>query len=552
MSQAQLSYTSGVSDQPLLGITIGTALRDAARRYPTHDAVVSIFQGRRLTYAALDQDADRVASALLASGIGRGDRIAIWSANRIEWLIVHHGAVRIGAIVVTVNPALRQEEARHVLQNSGSKMVFASCNFRGYSLVHALQAVRVDLPNLLEIVYFDVNDTGSDWFAFLNRGTHRDIDVSIAERAVSCEDPCSLQYTSGTTGQPKGALLTHHNILNNGHFVGERQRLSKADRICLPVPFFHCFGLVLGVLAALTHGSAIVLPSESFDVAAALDAIQNERCTSFYGVPMMYIALIDHPNVENSDRSSLRTGCMGGAPCPIETMRQAVEVLNMREITVAYGMTETSPISFQSLPQDSDDVRVTTVGVVHPHIEAKIVDPSTGRTVEVGTAGELCIRGYSVMRGYWKNPEGTREAIDESGWMHSGDLATMLPSGYLQIVGRIKNTIIRGGENIYPREVEEYLITLPEVAEAYVFGIPDSKYGEEVCAWIRLRDGMASTPDQIRQSCKGKIATFKIPRYVRLVNSFPATTSGKVQYFQMREAELEHGQARDGSASVTS
>lgn len=552
MSQAQLSYTSGVSDQPLLGITIGTALRDAARRYPTHDAVVSVFQGRRLTYAALDQDADRVASALLASGIGRGDRIAIWSANRMEWLIVHHGAVRIGAIVVTVNPALRQEEARHVLQNSGSKMVFASRTFRGYSLVQALQAVRHDLPNLLEIVYFDVNDTGSDWFAFLNRGTHRDIDVSIAERAVSCEDPCSLQYTSGTTGQPKGALLTHHNILNNGHFVGERQRLSKADRICLPVPFFHCFGLVLGVLAALTHGSAIVLPSESFDVTAALDAVQNERCTSFYGVPMMYIALIAHPNVEKSDLSSLRTGCMGGAPCPTETMRQAVDVLNMREITVTYGMTETSPISFQSLPQDSNDVRVTTVGVVHPHIEAKIVDPSTGRTVEVGTAGELCIRGYSVMRGYWQNPEGTREAIDENGWMHSGDLATMLPSGYLQIVGRIKNTIIRGGENIYPREVEEFLITLPEIAEAYVFGIPDCKYGEEVCAWIRLRDGMASTPDQIRQSCKGKIATFKIPRYVRLVNSFPATASGKVQYFRMREAELEHGQARDASASVIS
>lgn len=552
MSQAQLSYTSGVSDQPLLGITIGTALRDAARRYPTRDAVVSVFQGQRLTYAALDREADRVASALLASGIGRGDRIAIWSANRIEWLTVHHGAVRIGAVVVTVNPALRQEETRHVLQNSGSKMVFASRTFRGYSFVQALQAVRQDLPNLLEIVYFDTEHTGSDWFAFLNRGTHRDVDVTMAEQAVSCEDPCSLQYTSGTTGQPKGALLTHHNILNNGHFVGERQRLSEADRICLPVPFFHCFGLVLGALAALTHGSAIVLPSESFDVTAALDAIQNERCTSFYGVPMMYIALIAHPNVENSNLSSLRTGCMGGAPCPIETMRQAVEVLNMREITVTYGMTETSPISFQSLPQDSNDVRVTTVGVVHPHIEAKIIDPATGRTVEVGTAGELCIRGYSVMRGYWQNPEGTREAIDENGWMRSGDLATMLPSGYLQIVGRIKNTIIRGGENIYPREVEEFLITLPEVAEAYAFGIPDSKYGEEVCAWIRLRDGMASTPDQIRQYCKGKIATFKIPRYVRLVNSFPATASGKVQYFRMREAELEHGQARDESATVTS
>jgi fatty-acyl-CoA synthase len=551
MIQAQLSYTSGVSDQPLLGITIGAALRDAARRFPRADAVVSLFQNQRFSYAELDHEADRVACALLASGIGRGDRIAIWSANRVEWLVVHYGAVRIGAIVVTVNPALRQEEARHVLENSGAKMVFASRVFRGYSFAHALAAIRPDLPDLAETVYFDMDDTGSDWLAFLNRSEGGGAALALAEEAVLCGDPCSLQYTSGTTGRPKGALLTHYNILNNGYFVGERQRLSDVDRICLPVPFFHCFGLVLGALAAVTHGSAIILPGESFDAETTLNAIHNERCTSFYGVPMMYISLLTHPQVRQADLSSLRTGCMGGAPCPIETMRQAVEVLNMREITVTYGMTETSPISFQSLPTDSNEVRVATVGVIHPHIEAKIVEPGTDSMIEVGRAGELCIRGYSVMLGYWRNPEGTREALVD-GWMRTGDLAIMLPGGYLQVVGRIKNTIIRGGENIYPREVEEFLLTLHEIAEAYVFGLPDPKYGEEVCAWVRLRAGVASTPERIREACKGKIATFKIPRYVRLVDSFPATASGKVQYFRMRETELEIGQTPNESTSLVS
>jgi fatty-acyl-CoA synthase len=362
MTTAQLSYACGVSDPPLLGITIGAALREAARRFPRHDAVVSLFQDQRLSYAELDREADRVASALLASGIERGDRIAIWSANRIEWLVVHHGAARIGAIIVTVNPALRQEEVRHVLQDSGSRIVFASRAFRGYSFAQALTAVQPDLPDLAEIVYFDMDPTDSDWIAFLNRNQGEEETLAIAENAVSCEDPCSLQYTSGTTGRPKGALLTHHNILNNGHFVGERQRLSGTDRICLPVPFFHCFGLVLGALAAITHGSAIILPGESFDAKSVLEAIRREQCTSFYGVPMMYIALLTHPDVRSTDLSSLRTGCMGGAPCPIETMRQAVDMLNMREITVTYGMTETSPISFQSLPNDSNEVRVTTVG----------------------------------------------------------------------------------------------------------------------------------------------------------------------------------------------
>jgi fatty-acyl-CoA synthase len=539
MIDAQSSYVAGATKPPLLEITIGGALRDTAARHGDSDAIVSIFQNVKLSYADLDREADRAAGALLAMGVLPGDRIAIWSANRLEWLIVHHGAVRVGAIVVTVNPALRQEEVRHVLFDSEAKLVFAARGFRGYSFVNALDNIRLELPHLESIVYFDIDRTGSDWFEFLNRSSEDRGAIQRIEAAISPDDPCSLQYTSGTTGRPKGALLTHRNILNNGYFVGERQRLSSADRICLPVPFFHCFGLVLGALAALTHGSAIVLPGESFDPESTFEAIRRERCTSFYGVPMMYISLLTHERVQSADFSSLRTGCMGGAPCPIETMRQAVDRMNMHELTVAYGMTETSPISFQTLPDDSNERRVTTVGTVHPHIEAKIVDPQTGRIVEHGERGELCIKGYSVMRGYWQNPEGTREAIDDDSWMHSGDLATMTSDGYLQIVGRIKNTIIRGGENIYPREIEEFLLTMPEIAEAYVFGLPDSKYGEEVCTWVRLKPGAQMSPEQLKERCRDRIATFKIPRYVRLVDIFPTTASGKVQYFKMRQTEIE-------------
>ncbi|MES5486506.1 AMP-binding protein [Bradyrhizobium sp. INPA03-11B] len=539
MANVELSHVTGATESPLLELTVGEALRDAAARYGASDSIVSVFQCQRLTYAELDRDADRVAGALIAMGIRKGDRIAIWSANKIEWLVAHHGAVRVGAVVVTVNPALRQEEARHVLADSGSRLVFAARAFRGYSFVSALDNMRSDLSELEEIIYFDFDDSGSDWFEFLNRSPQNRKRVEEAEGRVSPDDPCSLQYTSGTTGRPKGALLTHRNILNNGHFVGERQKLTSADRICLPVPFFHCFGLVLGALAAMTHGSAIVLPGDSFDPESTFDTIRRERCTSFYGVPTMYISLLTHEAVHQADFSTLRTGCMGGAPCPIETMRQAVECMNMREITVTYGMTETSPISFQTLPDDSNERRVTTVGTVHPHIEARIIDPQTGQTVERGVSGELCIRGYSVMLCYWRNPASTSEAIDKDGWMHTGDLATMTSDGYLQIVGRSKNTIIRGGENIYPREIEEFLLTMPEVAEAYVFGLPDAKYGEEVCSWIKLKAGANMTAEQLKARCKGRIATFKIPRYVRLVDAFPTTASGKVQYFRMREAELE-------------
>jgi fatty-acyl-CoA synthase len=538
MQNDQLSYVSGAADQPLLEISIGAALREAAQRHASREALVSMFQAQRFTYVDLDREADRVACALLSLGVKAGDRVAIWSANRAEWLIAHHGAVRIGAIVVTVNPALRKDEALYVFRDSGAKIVFASREFRGFSFAGVLGEIRAELPELEEIIYFDKNPDDMFWDDFLNLGQDQREALQSIEPTISSDLACSLQYTSGTTGRPKGALLTHRNILNNGYFVGQRQRLSPADRICLPVPFFHCFGIVLGALAAVTHGSALVLPSESFDPKIVMDAIQQEKCTSFYGVPMMYISLLSHPDVKTADFSSLRTGCMGGSPCPIETMRQAVDVLHMPDITVVYGMTETSPISFQTLPDDDNDVRVTTVGRVHPHIEAKVADPATHSAVAHNTPGELCIRGYSVMRGYWRNPEGTREAIDSEGWMHSGDLAVMLPDGCVQIVGRIKNTIIRGGENIYPREVEEFLLTLPQVSEAYIFGIPDAKYGEETCAWIRLKSDVSSSPEQIRELCKGKIATFKIPRYVRFVDSFPTTASGKVQYFRMREAEL--------------
>ncbi|MEX0759923.1 MAG: AMP-binding protein, partial [Tistlia sp.] len=428
---------------------------------------------------------------------------------------------------------------------SGTSLLIAAPGFRSYSFTRAIAEVRPRLPALRHVVVFerpggdDEERSGIDerWTDFLAAGGDRDA-VRAAESGVAFDDPCSLQYTSGTTGRPKGALLTHHNILNNGYFVGLRQHLGPSDRICLPVPFFHCFGVVLGGMAALAHGSALVLPGESFDPVETLRTIAAERCTSLYGVPMMFIAMQGHPEFGRYDLSSLRTGCMGAAPCPLKTMRDAVERMNMRQITVVYGMTETSPISFQSLADDDLETRISTVGAIQPHLEAKVVDPVSGRIVARGECGELCVRGYSVMRGYWQRPEATAEAIDAGGWMHSGDLAVMKDSGYLQIVGRLKDTIIRGGENIYPREIEEFLLTLPPVAEAYVFGLPDERYGEEVCAWVRLKPDAAVDGEALRALCHGRIASFKIPRTFRFVAEFPATASGKVQKYRMREQEL--------------
>lgn len=548
------SYVSGTAERPLLGLTIGEALHQTAERHGSGPAVVSAFEKRAISYADLDLAADRVAAALLARGVTAGDRVAIWSTNRLDWLVAHHGAVRIGAVVVTVNPAFRAEELAYILGDSGACLLFAAPGFRSYSFLQAIAEARPRLPDLRHVVVF--GDTGPTaetadveaWTDFLAGGDDLEA-VREAESLVAFDDPCSLQYTSGTTGRPKGALLTHHNILNNGYFVGLRQGLGPQDRICLPVPFFHCFGVVLGGMAALAHGSALVLPGESFDPLETLRTIAAERCTALYGVPMMFIAMQGHPEFGSHDLSSLRTGCMGAAPCPLKTMKEAVERMNMRQITVVYGMTETSPISFQSLGDDDLETRISTVGAIQPHLEAKVVDPATGRIVPRGERGELCVRGYSVMRGYWRRPEATAEAIDAGGWMHSGDLAVMRDDGYLQIVGRLKDTIIRGGENIYPREIEEFLLTLPPVAEAYVFGVPDERYGEEVCAWVRLRDGagLQADGDALRDLCRGRIASYKIPRSFRFVTGFPATASGKVQKFRMREQELALREAEAGS-----
>jgi len=537
-----LSYVSGASDKPLLGVSIGEALRDAARTFGERNAITSRFQNEALSYRELDEAADRVAASLLAMGVERGERVGIWSQNRIEWLITHHGAVRIGAIVVTINPALRSEEAHYVLQDSETNFLFASPSYRSFSFANALNEIRDRLHAIRQIVLFGEERHSSDfllWEDFIARGSNIGATaVAKVERKVTFEDNCGIQYTSGTTGRPKGALLTHHNLLNNGYFVGVRQNLNPNDIICLPVPFFHCFGIGLGALAALTHGSSLVLPGESFDPLSCLQAIEENKCTSFYGVPMMYIAILNHSDLKQYDLTSLRTGCMGGAPCPIETMKKAVSLMHMSGITVCYGMTETSPISFQSVVQDNNETRCSTIGMIHPHIEAKIIDPSTLAIVLRGISGELCVRGYSVMREYWKNEPATRLAIDERRWMHTGDLALMREDGYVQIVGRIKDTVIRGGENIYPREVEEFLLTLDPVAEAYVFGIPDEKYGEELCVWLRPKPGIVFQESDLRPLCYGRIANYKIPRFVRIVDSFPMTASGKVQRFRMREIEL--------------
>lgn len=537
-----LAIIRGPTDTPLLPFTIGGMLREIACAHGANPAIISVPHGKSLTYAQLDAEADRVASSLIKLGLQKGDRVAIWSANCCEWLAAHHGAARAGAVVVTVNPALRNDEVRYVLQDSGASFLFMASRFRTFSFIEALAAIREDLVDLRHVVMLDAEGCGQrmSWDEFCSRGNALEGHIlAAAESAVSNTDTCSLQYTSGTTGKPKGALLTHRGLLNNGYFVGERQHLGPDDRICLPVPFFHCFGIVLGALGALTHASTLVLPGESFDVIECLGAIQTYRCTAFYGVPMMFIAVLNNPSFPDYDVSSLRTGCMGGAPCPLTTMKAAVEKMHMREITITYGMTETSPISFQSLSSDDDETRVSTAGCIHPHLEAKVVDPSTGKTMSLGEPGELYVRGYSVMDGYWRNEKSTAEAIDSSGWMRTGDLAVVDEKGYVRIVGRLKDTIIRGGENIYPREVEEFLLTLPAVAEAYVFGVSDERYGEEVCAWIRLREHNSASENDIREQCRGRIATFKIPKYVRIVKSFPTTSSGKAQRFLMREQEEE-------------
>ncbi len=527
-----LSYGHGVAARALLGETIGENLRRTAEQFAEHEALVIRATGVRLRYRQLWAATTRAARGLLALGVQRGDRVGIWAPNRLEWVITQYATARIGAILVNVNPAYRTSELGYCLKQSGVSVLLHARAFRGADYAGMLAEVRAGLPALRSVVLED------DWEALLVRGDGVDEAVLAArEASLQFDDAINIQYTSGTTGFPKGATLSHHNVLNNGFFIGEALRLGPADRVCIPVPFYHCFGMVLGNLACTTHGACMVIPGEAFEPLLTLAAVETERCTALYGVPTMFIAELEHPRFSEFDLRSLRTGIMAGSPCPIEVMKQVQSRMHMREVTICYGMTETSPVSTQSSVDDPVERRVSTVGRVHPHVEVKIVDEA-GAVVPHGVPGELCTRGYSVMLGYWENVEATRTAIDAAGWMHTGDLATMDGEGYVKIVGRLKDMIIRGGENIYPREIEEFLHTHPAVSEAQVIGVPSERYGEEVMAWVRVRPGMTIEGEELRAYCQGKIATYKIPRLFKMVEEFPMTVTGKVQKFRMRELAI--------------
>lgn len=538
------SYVNGPSAKPLIGDTIGRYFEATCARVPDSPAIIAPWQDTRLTYAELLDVTDRVAQSLLRQGLEKGDRLGVWSPNRFEWIVLQMAAARIGAILVTINPAYRVDEARYALTKVGCKGLVVAKSLKSsdyYAMLGALWRGpndRGDLPGLEFVVGLD-DPLPDGWLGWsdLVAGARGSDEVARALQATEIDDPINIQFTSGTTGAPKGATLTHHNILNNGFFVGEVLRMRPDDRLCLIVPLFHCFGLVQSVLAAFTHGAALVLPGPSFDPGATLDAIAQERCSILYGVPTMFIALLAEQGARPRDLSSLRTGIMAGAPCPIETMRQVVDALHLPEITICYGMTETSPVSFQSTPDDTLERRCTTVGVVHPHVEVKIVDDQ-GRIVPRGEKGQLLTRGYSVMAGYWNDPEKTAESITSSGWMQTGDLAVIDEDGYCSIVGRLKDMIIRGGENIYPREVEETLFRHDAIAEVQVFGIPDAHYGEAVCAWVRLGPGRDLDADSLRAWCRDKLAHYKIPRHFAFVDALPMTASGKPQKFVMRDAML--------------
>ena len=531
------SYSHGASSVALIGETIGENLERTVARWGERDALVVPFQGVRLTYRAFDDEVDRVARGLLAGGLAKGERIGIWSPNNAEWVLVQYATAKIGAILVNINPAYRTHEVGYVLQQSGCRMLVAATEFKGSSYVAMVDEVRGELPALERTIWLGT----SDWDELLAAGDGTSDDELRARMAdLGCDEAINIQYTSGTTGFPKGATLSHHNILNNGWFIGEGCAYTEADRVCIPVPFYHCFGMVLGNLAATTHGAAMVVPAPAFDPVATLQAVQDERCTSLYGVPTMFIAELSHPDFKTFDLSSLRTGIMAGSPCPVEVMKQCINEMHMDEVTICYGMTETSPVSTQTLTDDPIDKRVGTVGRAHPHIEIKVVDPATGLTVERGQSGEFCTRGYSVMLGYWNDPERTAEAIDAARWMHTGDLAVMDDDGYLNIVGRIKDLIIRGGENVYPREIEEFLYTHPDIVDVQVIGVPDVKYGEEIMAWVKVRDGADPLDaEAIREYCRGRIAHYKVPRYVHIADEFPMTVTGKVQKYKMREVAIE-------------
>ncbi len=547
MASQRSSYAHGTGTTPLLGDTIGENLRRTAAAHPDREAIVSCHQGIRLTYAQFDAEVDRLARALIAAGIGVGDRVGIWSPNRVEWALVQYATARAGIVLVNINPAYRVHELQYALSQSGCRMLIAAARTPVSDYVQMTEQARPELPQLELAVFFDT----PSWEELLAGAAGAGIDQLRARSAqLDFSDPINIQYTSGTTGFPKGATLSHHNILNNGFFVGEGCGISEHDRICVPVPYYHCFGMVMGNLAATSHGACVVLPAESFEPAAVLGAVQEERCTALYGVPTMFIAELEHPEFERYDLSSLRTGIMAGAPCPVEVMRKVVQRMHMHEITICYGMTETSPVSTQTGTQDDLEHRTETVGAVAPHVEVRIADPETGRTMPRGSAGEFQTRGYSVMLGYWEDPERTAEAVDAARWMHTGDLAVMAEDGYVKIVGRIKDMIIRGGENVYPREIEEFLFGHPDVSDVQVVGVPDERYGEEIVAFVIPRADRPLEAEELRDFARQRIAHYKIPRHILICESFPLTVTGKVQKYKLREQAMsELGRRRAGAAT---
>jgi fatty-acyl-CoA synthase len=530
------SYTAGPTDAPLIEETIDANFRATVTAHPDREALVVRHQGVRWSYTELDAEIDRLARALLASGLAVGDRVALWAPNRYEWVLAQYATARIGVIMVCINPAYRTHELEFALNQSGSVMLLAAPEFKTSNYRQMWADVAEQCPEIREAIFFD----DPTWDALLERAERATSD-EVKERSESLvnTDPINIQYTSGTTGLPKGATLTHRNILNNGYFVGEGCGYTEHDRVCIPVPFYHCFGMVMGNLGCTSHGSTMVIPNDAFEPVSVLEAVQDEKCTSLYGVPTMFIAELGVPEFESYDLSSLRTGIMAGSPCPVEVMKQVIERMNMDEVTIAYGMTETSPVSTQTDADDSIDQRVGSVGRVHPHVEIRVADPETGETVARGESGEFQTRGYSVMEGYWNEEEKTAQAIDAEGWMHTGDLAVMDVDGYVNITGRIKDLIIRGGENISPREIEEFLYGHPDIIDVQVVGVPDQKFGEEVCAFIQARDGASVGTDAVREFCQGKIAHYKVPRYVLSIEDFPMTVTGKIQKYLLRDAAVE-------------
>ncbi|CPV49602.1 AMP-binding protein [Mycobacteroides abscessus] len=531
------AYDAGATLSPIIEETIGENFERIARAHPDVDALVDVSGDRRWTYRELDAEIDRVARGLMSLGIAAGDRVGIWAPNCAEWVLVQYATAKIGAILVNINPAYRTHELAYALNQSGIRTLICATAFKSSDYVAMASQVRPDAPGLRDVVFIGT----SDWTELV-AGAERVTEAALRARMsqLSNADPINIQYTSGTTGYPKGATLSHRNVLNNGFFVAESIQLQAGDRLCIPVPFYHCFGMVMGNLGCTTHGATIVMPAPGFDPGRTLEAIERERCVGVYGVPTMFIAMLADPGFAHRDLSTLRTGIMAGSVCPVEVMKRCIDEMHMAGVAIAYGMTETSPVSCQTLFDDDLDRRTATVGRAHPHIEIKIVDPDSGETVQRGQSGELCTRGYSVMLGYWNDEAHTREVLDTDGWMHTGDLAVMREDGYCTIIGRLKDMVIRGGENIYPREIEEFLLTHPDIEDVHVVGVPDEKYGEELCAWVRMRPGrVAIDAVAIRAFASGRLAHYKIPRYVHVVESFPMTVTGKVRKIEMRQQTIQ-------------